>query len=92
MGDFEGIYLTDNGQVVANLINGQFNVQLPAGDIASRFALWLVRPRQITTDSEPIEYDSEAEHKRAIKRLVNQHIEIEVNSRVYDVLGNEIIK
>ena len=92
VGDFEGIYLTDNGQVVANLINGQFNVQLPAGDIASRFALWLVRPRQITTDSEPIEYDSEAEHKRAIKRLVNQHIEIEVNSRVYDVLGNEIIK
>ena len=87
LGTITLVELTDNGNAVANLLEENYRVTLPAGTIAGRFALHLSRAQEATSNGEPSTNNPQT---TARKRLQDQRVVIDCNGHTYDMLGNEV--
>jgi hypothetical protein len=88
----EDIYLTLDGEVIWNLSKNAYTVELEAGT-TSRYGLRTVaKAPRITTDIEETTVGGEGKEIKAVKVLINDHVYILRDGKVYTITGQIVNK
>ena len=82
------LYLTRDGEAIWNLSQNAYTVKLEQGT-TSRYGLRTVsKAPQVTTDFEPIWVDPEGKEIKAAKVLINNHVYIIRDGKLYTITGS----
>ena len=82
------LYLTLDGEIIWNLSHNAYTAQLEAGTTARYGLRTIAKAPQITTDIEPIWSDPEGNAIKAAKILINNHVYILRDGKLYTITGS----
>ena len=82
------LYLTLDGEIIWNLSHNAYTAQLEAGTTARYGLRTIAKAPQITTDIEETWGDSEGIEIKAAKILINNHVYILRDGKLYTITGS----
>ena len=82
------LYLILDGEIIWNLSHNAYTAQLEAGTTARYGLRTIAKAPQITTDIEPIWSDPEGNAIKAAKILINNHVYILRDGKLYTITGS----
>ena len=82
------LYLTRDGEAIWNLSQNAYTVKLEQGTTARYGLRTIAKAPQVTTDFEPIWVDPEGNAIKAAKVLINNHVYIIRDGKLYTITGS----
>ncbi len=82
------LYLTRDGEAIWNLSQNAYTVKLEQGTTARYGLRTIAKAPQVTTDFEPIWVDPEGNAIKAAKVLINNHVFIIRDGKLYTITGS----